>query len=150
MANETSGLADPYAPLHAGIGAIDTASLISACATAVVCGGTSAAAGVGGGGLFMPLYSVALGVGSRAAVPISKVRCPRRNPPITCAAQLGKAVDLMPGGAGCAGDYFGRGDRQQLRDLRSRAAAWMAAQLGHILPAASNGRGGARGGPSAD
>ena len=74
---------DPYARLQGGLTDQEPATLLLTCLAALLAGSTSAAAGIGGGGLFMPLYSVVLGLGSRCAVPVSKVRaaCVRRAAP---------------------------------------------------------------------
>lgn len=49
-----------------------TAQLISSTAFVLILGSLAAGAGIGGGGLFVPIYMVLLGAGPKGAVPLSK------------------------------------------------------------------------------
>ena len=117
---------DPYARLQGGLADQEPVTLLLTCLAALLAGSTSAAAGIGGGGLFMPLYSVVLGLGSRCAVPVSKVRaaCVRRATPV-------RPQPIAPPLR--SGDHPGRRDRQQLRAAGAGQAPGPAAQRGGVL-----------------
>ena len=52
--------------------AVDPGLLIASTLLLLVLGSLAAGAGIGGGGLFVPIYAFILGIGAKAAVPLSK------------------------------------------------------------------------------
>jgi len=63
---------DPYAPLKQGIDQLPVGALIATTIIIMTLGSLAAGAGIGGGGLFVPMYSFILLKSGKAAVPLSK------------------------------------------------------------------------------
>jgi len=71
-ADHCSSSYDPYAPLKQGIDELPVGALIATTIIIMTLGSLAAGAGIGGGGLFVPMYSFILLKSGKAAVPLSK------------------------------------------------------------------------------